>query len=447
MNRITDFAVSALVPLCRRSFRAGAAISALALCLGVGAASAQVFSDDVRVNDLAPGDQSAPAIAVSKEGILHVAWTDTREGDTNVYSAASTDGGRTFGENRRANDNGAGEQSSPTLVVAEDGTVFVAWVDDRAGSLDVYLGSSADGGVSFSESARANFRTQGDQTEPTMAVATDGDLYVSWADRRTDDADIYVTRSTDGGDTFSLATRANQKTSGNQTAPSILAVAGGTTFAAWTDDRLGTKDVYLARSTDGGEIFSSAVSISDDTGDDQSQVRLALPQDGNGTILYATWTDTRSGSEDIYFGKSTDGGATFGDSVRVNDFGNTAAQNHSSLAVDKDGVIHVAWADNKKGTSDIYYALSTDGGQTFSADVRVNVDFGDEQAAPAVALDRGGRVFVVWQDNRAGSSQDIYLSGDHYLGPLVPAGSGIGLAAAALAVGLCARFQGRRRQE
>jgi hypothetical protein len=93
--------------------------------------------------------------------------------------------------------------------------------------------------------------------------------------------------------------------------------------------------------------------------------------------VYATWTakgvnsDTKTGL-DVYFTKSTDGGNTWADPIILND--NTSNMNtdqfYSAHMVNSNGVYAIAWYDRRDDANNIsahyYYAISTDGGKSFS---------------------------------------------------------------------------------
>jgi len=84
---------------------------------------------------------------------------------------------------------------------------------------------------------------------------------------------------------------------------------------------------------------------------------------------------------DVHLIRSTDGGLTFGAPVRVNDDPNTngAWQWFGTLSVAGNGRLDVVWNDtrNYPGTylSELYYASSTDGGTTWSANQQVSPPF------------------------------------------------------------------------
>lgn len=111
---------------------------------------------EVRTGDL------IPQIAVDDaSGALYVVWQDDRfTGQEQVALAKSTDGGRTWGATQRVSKVGGANQAfTPSVRVADDGTVAVTHYDFRndtgaAGApltTDTWILRSGDGGASFTE--------------------------------------------------------------------------------------------------------------------------------------------------------------------------------------------------------------------------------------------------------------------------------------------------------
>jgi hypothetical protein len=119
----------------------------------------------------------------------------------------------------------------------------------------------------------------------------------------------------------------------------------------------------------------------------------------NGTI-YITWTDKRSGATDanIWLAKSTDGGSTWSAPIRVNDDGPGKHQFFNYITVDQvTGKIYVIFYDRRNYSdtkTDVYLAISGDGGETFS-----NYKISDTPFAPYGTLFFGHYIGVVAHDD------------------------------------------------
>src|SRR5574342_454200 len=100
--------------------------------------------------------------------------------------------------------------------------------------------------------------------------------------------------------------------------------------------------------------------------------------------------------------------APFSPNVEVNRDGAAVWHVNPSLVVDARDNLYILWADNRSGDHgnyDIYASRSTDGGATWSADVKVN-DQSHRNApfrpATALAIDARGVLYAAWQDSRNG---------------------------------------------
>ena len=121
-------------------------------------------------NGLSPRDRrnGFPALAVDKyadspfANAVYFAWSDARDaGDVaNVYFAASYDGGETFGEPVRLNDDATTSvQMMPAISVSPGGVIDATWMDQRLDAeggllIDQYYTYSLDGGKTWAPNFR-----------------------------------------------------------------------------------------------------------------------------------------------------------------------------------------------------------------------------------------------------------------------------------------------------
>src|SRR6266516_574885 len=269
----------------------------------------QTWTTPLRVNNDAGGaNQMEPALALDNANHIFIAWTDTRNGNNDVFFAKSTDGGLSFSANVRANDVTTNSQSQPDVVVdpVNPTLVHTAWTDTRTAVTgpDIYYANSTDGGLSFNPSVRVNNDTGGAaQGEPTIATDVAGMIYVAWTDNRNPNTapDIYATRSSNAGASFAANVRVNDETGAvTQLIPNIAANAGKVQVA-WTDSRtVGSTswDIYTASSVD-GLAWSPNVRVNDDPVSNifQYDPSIAIDQAGD---VFATWLDTRTSGQDVF---------------------------------------------------------------------------------------------------------------------------------------------------
>ena len=182
------------------------------------------FSMPQRVSDR-PGDAvdsdgtlEGAVPAIGTRGEVYLVWA----GPEGLVFDKSEDGGLSFGEDRRIVETPGGwdidipgilrANGMPVTAVDHSsgthrGRLYVNWVDERSGSLDVYVMASSDGGARWSEPVRVREDTQpSDQFLTWMAVdAVDGSVNVVFYDRDATGGSltgVSLARSVDGGRSF-----------------------------------------------------------------------------------------------------------------------------------------------------------------------------------------------------------------------------------------------------
>ena len=148
---------------------------------------------------------------------------------------------------------------------------------------------------------------------PGLAVGPDGAIYATWMDGRNGDEDVFLKKSSDGGQTWSSPIRVNDnpiKDGTSQYMPRLAVSGSGRIDVVFYDRRNDQRDIltdaYLATSTDDGETFTnrrlSSESFNSRVGPQVSELhgtdfgtRLGIDSWGNNVV--AAWTDTREGSE------------------------------------------------------------------------------------------------------------------------------------------------------
>ena len=379
-------------------------------------AGASAFSSPVIINNNKANDQAAPVSLVASGDDLYVVWQDARSGDEDIYASMSYDDGASFVPNKRADDSvGVSKQIEPSTAVSSNGTIMLAWQDNRRSTFDfdVFFTKSYDGGSKYAPNVRVDdsFGGLSWQERPSIAVSSSGTICIAWTDDRTGPGEVRVryAYSTDGGATFSPSAElvAGGGTSG-QTGVS-LASNGNRVFAAFLDNVTGTPHPYLSISIDGGKTFKSPARI-DDTGISSSlQNGLSVaPMPGGGVAI--AWEDSRNGDWDIYATIVSADGKMSASNIRVDDDPGREYQRGACVASDQLGNLYVVWEDDRDLKFAIRFAYIEVGRTRFNASIEVATPGGnDMQRRPSVISTQPGRVFVIWQDDKTGT-YDVYSS-------------------------------------
>ena len=267
----------------------------------------------VIAHDSTPGipfeDKPSIVAAVSgpHAGDLYVGWTQFTLSTSELLFSRSTDDGGSWSKPIKLSsvsglprdDNGALEGFSGVAV--PDGTLYTIW-DDKDG---IMMAISKDGGVTFTKERRiletgpGYFQLKGVSRSngfPQLGIdPRNGDLHVAWSDYSNGDVDVFVSSSSDHGETWSAPVRVNNDPIHNGADQFFqwMAVdaASGAVNLVFYDRRRDNKQttVTLARSTDGGKTFQN-YSLDDESFEAEGDFLgdyLAIAAHGN--KVFAAW--------------------------------------------------------------------------------------------------------------------------------------------------------------
>jgi hypothetical protein len=210
------------------------------------------------------------------------------------------------------------------------------------------------------------------------------------------------------GHAFSPSIQVDEGLVSSQYAPKILCGDDGTLYVTWVDTRDGDYNIYFSRSEDRGRTWLTPnVRVSDvPTGLEDYPPSMAIDESGT---LYTTWTRYQR-AKHIYFAKSSDRGNTWTSSVQVDDNSN-GVKKLPVVCVDVSGDIYVVWEDHRPyDDTDIYFARSTDGGETWTdPNIRINDDPSAYQHSPSMVIDPWGVLYVAYDGHPEGEYSHIYL--------------------------------------
>lgn len=356
------------------------------------------------------------------EGRFYHVFHDNSSGDADVYLRTSSDGVH-WTPKVRVSDGPAGTaQANASIAVWGSGAgtrVAVSYVDRATANPQLHVAASTDGGATFGPSAQVSSHTDSRSLQGSIAVGEDGTLYAAWARQYAGDRwdDTFFSRSSDGGATWSAPVVAF-KGDHYSSASHIVAGRAGEVWIVIDDDQSWKMNLVLRRSTDGGATWGETqITSNTKTGEIALLSSLARAPDGTLHVIWAGSPARGNAPFRVFHARSTDGGVTWSSPVAVQDdvplgtVYNTDYRQPPSLAVGADGTLHAVWADDREGPGNhsdtrnhgIYLSRSTDGGATWSADVRVS-DMPEVlfQAYPAIAVGPMGAL-VTWVDGRLGA--------------------------------------------
>jgi len=341
------------------------------------------------------GSSWGQTVAVDFSGNPHVVWSDDTPGNSEIYYAKSTDGGVTWPNGQRITWT-SGSSGSPVIAVDSSGNPHVVWSDYTPGNSEIFYKKSTDGGATWIANRRLTW-TSGYSYDPVIAIDLSGNPHVVWVDNTPGNYEIYYTKSTDEGVSWTTRKRLTW-TSGSSGNVDIGVDSSGYLHVVWEDDTPGFTEIYYKKSKDGGATWTTTKRLTWTWWGDSRQPAIAIDSSDN---LHLVWNDDTPGNEELYYKKSTDGGASWTPNKRLT----WSAHNsyNQAIAVDSSGQPHVVWEDIMAGYYGLLYIKSTDGGATWTFPQRVT---GSMENSPDMASDSYDNLHVVYYNY--GENAEIY---------------------------------------
>jgi hypothetical protein len=234
---------------------------------------------------LALGMRRGPRLAVSKGTVIVTAIAGEvgkgRDGD--VVAWRSEDSGRAWQGPKQVNDvSASAREGLHAMAAAADGTVFCTWLDLRNGKMELFGSRSTDGGATWSANQRVYRSPSGSVCEcchPSAAFDQQGRLYVMWRNSLDGARDMYLSVSQDGGRTFGDAHKLGEGTWPLEACPmdgGMIAAGAKEPATVWRREH----QVYLASPSEPERLLGRG-----------QQPWVAVSQQG----LWAIWLAKRPG--------------------------------------------------------------------------------------------------------------------------------------------------------
>ena len=335
-------------------------------------------------------------------------------------------------------------EGDPGIVVDRKGVFYASYIlfdaARPAGFRNtVGVSKSTDGGVTWSLpvalpvfGAPNNFLDKCFIAVDSTSGANSGNVYVTFTNFpqvNTGTLPIMFSRSTDGGLSFSSPIQLSATGTQNQGSEPVVGPNGEIYVAWWQASGPGGSKIVVAKSTNGGISFGAPVSVAPVTpiGFNSGSLlgnfrvnsfpRIDVDQNnGNVYIAYAS-RPGHGDSGDVFFVRSTNGGATWSSPLRLNDDPGDNDQFFPDLAVSADGTIRAIWYDKRRDPNNIdmtvFTAVSTDGGLSFGPNQAVT----PATFPPAVGYDpvinriyMGDYIDIKAGANSSGRTSDFFLA-------------------------------------
>jgi len=371
---------------------------------------------------------------VDDVGTVHVAWHDHTNyggssGTSHIFYKYKPAGG-SWSMTEVVSMESTSSSEQPSLMVDNEGTVHIAWMDDSnyGGDndyvYDIFYKYKPSGG-SWSTTEVVSTESTNYAWYPSLWVDGNGTVHVAWEDWTNYGGSsgyehIFYKYKPAGGSWSMTEVVSTESTTFSEQA-SLMVDSGGTVHVAWDDgtDYGGSGsdyDIFYKYKPAGGSWSTTQV-VSTESTDNSGRPSLRVGGDGTVHVAWEDLTDyggSGSGDMDIFYKYKPAGGSW--STTEVISTESTGFTWSPSLWVDGEGTVHVAWDDGTDyggsgSDDDIFYKCKPAGGSWSMTEV-VSTESTNDSWWPSLMVGGDGTVHVSWMDltdyGGSGSDRDIF---------------------------------------
>ncbi|MGH9123931.1 MAG: sialidase family protein [Acidimicrobiales bacterium] len=281
-----------------------------------------------RINPPSGGHVPSGSVAFGLYGKVYAVFgsaSAANQGRESVLMVSSLDGGTTFlpAKVAVAPQPGYG-LARPLMIVARgasgtDELLLSFWGCHQisAGTQcdEALFSKSDDGGDNFSPGVLVN-KPPGGQNPSQPAIGPNGALYMTFQRRYTDHVDLFLATSRDAGITWNESKIDTENQIGLQYDPAKLVVdpKSGALYTVWADTRTGSPQIFFRKSTDKGMTWSNAALLTPDSTGVNGGSRdpsIDIAPNGRIDVAYYYTAPEMPTDDEVYLDSSIDGGVTF----------------------------------------------------------------------------------------------------------------------------------------
>jgi hypothetical protein len=281
----------------------------------------------------------------------------------------------------------SGNSRNTDIALDSSNNIFVVYYDDSSGVIHVYFKKSLDSGSTWT----GKRMTWGGypQRYAKLSVDSSDTLHMIFQSKY---YEIAHRKTTDAGNTWSGVNKLTWNTS--STHPDIAIDGGNKLYAVWSNSKSGDTEIYFKKSTNGGAIWNGLKRLTWNAGDSINP-RIAVDSTGH---IHVIWQDDTPGQWQIFYKKSTDGGSSWSSNYRMT-WANQALR--PSLAKDSSDNLYMFYDTS----NDIYHKKSTNKGASWTGSKRIT--WTNDSLSSDVCIDSTDTIHICWSGYFSPIGRDI----------------------------------------
>jgi len=308
----------------------------------------------------------------------------------------------------------------PVIVAGSPSQLFVFYhTIAGGGNYEIIFQRSTNGGSSWSPMQKISGTASAITPQVVLVGYT---LHVVWEERPNNNYEIYYSRYSILNNTWSEI----QNISNTATTSRWVQIQadGQDIYCAWIETTtFPLSDIYFTRSSDGGNTWSTPANI---TNDARPQNRICMKNTYNGKIYIASDDIITFNFNEIYLMSSPDHGQTW--TTPSNITNNAGNSNTPWIEVFGD-LIFFTWSDNSHSApafdnSDTFFKVSYDGGVTWMDSLNLSNN-PETSSRPRICYGIDGpipdpffRLSIIWYDYSLGAAELLARNGTYYIIPV-----------------------------
>ena len=296
----------------------------------------------------------------------------------------------------------------PDMAITDDGKIYVVWVNTTGGG-DIYFSKSTNHGATFSEyvpvNQSPNHASSIGFNGPKIAERNDT-LHVLWSDERNgySHTSAFYARSVDGGVTWEESQVGHEN--GINLYPELMVDSDGVIHAVFHYFMPGSwsyRNIEHTRSTNGGDTWSDFKNVSNYyPGEPCDCCPIELHQKPDGQII-AGFRNNHDNIRDIFsmdWNTNNNSWVNFSQ-ISYDDYNVGYCPSSGPSIVSMDSLVAVVYMTESGDENRIFLSLSEDYGDTFSVQIPIDTSGTNIfQNHPSATITNDRNIHLIWEDSR-----------------------------------------------